>query len=143
MIQLFDYVKLVFSADQDTWKTLKNADKARHFFMLTRFMSIKYPVQAAYLSHYRIDPSSATDYWHRSMRALYKTSPSWIYAKTKKKKDEEKKLNLPSDEMIKWYLEKNEMSRRDFDENVKFFGDSFLSELRSLEKILKSQGALS
>jgi hypothetical protein len=34
------------------------------------------------------------------------------------------------------------MSRRDFDENVKFFGDSFLTELRSLEKIMKSQGAL-
>jgi hypothetical protein len=76
------------------------------------------------------------------MSALHSGSPSWIYAKTVKKKDIEKKLDLPSNEVIRWYCDRNEISRRDFDENVKFFGESFLGEVRSLEKILKSQGAL-
>jgi hypothetical protein len=142
MIQLFDYVKLVFSKDEKAWKELKNTDKSRNFFMLNRFMSIKYPVQANMLSHYKISPEGVSDYWHKSMSALHSGSPSWIYAKTVKKKDIEKKLDLPSNEMIRWYCDRNEISRRDFDENVKFFGESFLGEVRSLEKILKSQGAL-
>jgi hypothetical protein len=142
MIQLFDYIKLVFSKDEKTWKALKNTDKTRNFFMLNRFISIQFPVQASFLSHYKIDPVAVSDYWHRTLSSKFTSTPKWIYAKTKKKADKEKDLNLPSNEMIKWYCEKNEMSRRDFDENVKFFGDSFLTELRSLEKIMKSQGAL-
>jgi hypothetical protein len=34
------------------------------------------------------------------------------------------------------------MSRKDFDQNIKFFGETFLSEIRATEKILKSQGIL-
>lgn len=142
MIQLFDYIKLVFSKDEKSWKALKNTDKSRNFFMLNRFMSIQFPVQSSFLSHYKIDPVAVSDYWHRTMSSKFSTTPKWIYAKTKKKADKEKELNLPSNEMIRWYCERNEISRRDFDENVKFFGDNFLSEIRSLEKVLKSQGAL-
>jgi hypothetical protein len=142
MIQLFDYIKLVFSRDEKSWKSLKNTDKSRNFFMLNRFMSIKYPVQANMLSHYKINPEAVSDYWHRNMSSLHSGTPVWVYAKTVKKKDVEKKLDLPSPEMIKWYCDQNEISKRDFDENVKFFGDNFLSDIRSLEKILKSQNAL-
>ncbi len=142
MIQLFDYIKLVFSRDEKSWKSLKNTDKSRNFFMLNRFMSIKYPVQANMLSHYKINPEAVSDYWHRNMSSLHSGTPVWVYAKTVKKKDVEKKLDLTSPEMIKWYCDQNEISKRDFDENVKFFGDNFLSDIRSLEKILKSQNAL-
>jgi len=142
MIQLFDYTKLVFSKNEKEWEKLKDNDKARNFFMLNRFMSIKYPVQASILSHYKVDPVSVSDYWHRTMKNLYSSSPSWIYAKTKKRADVEKKLDLPSNEMIKWYCEKNEMTRKDFDQTVKFHGEKFLAELKTLEKILKSQGII-
>lgn len=142
MIQLFDYVKLVFSKDEKSWSTLNNTDKSRNFFMLNRFMSIKYPVQSNVLSHYRINPEAVSDYWHRTMSSLYGSTPKWIYAKTKKKNDEAKKLDIPSPEMIRWYCERNEMSRKDFNEHIKFFGENFLSELKSMEKVLKSQGLL-
>lgn len=142
MIQLFDYIKLVFSKDEKSWKALKNTDKSRNFFMLNRFISIQFPVQVSFLSHYKIDPVAVSDYWHRTLSSKFTSTPKWIYAKTKKKTEKEKELNLPSVEMIRWYCERNEISRREFDENVKFFGDDFLVEIRSLEKILKSQGAL-
>ena len=142
MIQLFDYIKLIFSKDEKSWNSLKFTDKSKNFFMLNRFMSIKYPIQANFLSHYRINPESVSDYWHRNMASLHSNTPKWIYAKTKKKNEETKKMNFPSPEMIRWYCEKNEMSRRDFNENVTFFGEKFLDEIRNLEKILKSQGAL-
>jgi hypothetical protein len=142
MIQLFDYIKIVFSNDEKAWREIKDIDKSRNFFMLNRFMSIKFPVQAAALSHYKIDAPGVSDYWHRTMSNLFKSTPNWVYAKTKKKNEESKKIDLPSDEMIKWFCEKNEMSRAEFYQNVNFFGDAFLKEIKSLEKILKSQGIL-
>jgi hypothetical protein len=142
MIQLFDYLNLLFSKKEKEWNSLKDSDKAKNFFMLNRFMSIQHPVQVNYLSHYKINPASASNFWHRRMTALYTSTPKWIYAKTIKKKDQEEKKNLPSQEMVRWYCEKNEISRKEFDQNVIFFGEKFLSELRSIEKILKSQGLL-
>jgi hypothetical protein len=143
MIQLFDYVKIVFSRNEKEWKEIKDIDKSRNFFMLNRFMSIQFPVQASFLCHYKIDAVSVSDYWHRTLSSKFSSTPKWVYAKTVKKKDQEKKLDLPSNEMIRWYCERNEMTRSDFDQNVKFFGDKFLDEIRSMEKILKSQGLLS
>jgi hypothetical protein len=141
MIQLFDYIALVFSKKEKEWKALRTIDKTRNFFMLNRFMSIQYPVQANMLSHLKINPEAVTDYyWHLEMSDKYNSTPKWVYAKTIKKTDKAKKLDLPSEEMIKWYCEKNEMSRKDFHESVDVLKEDFLGEIRSLEKILKSQG---
>jgi hypothetical protein len=143
MIQLFDYLKLVFSKDEKAWGNLNSVDKGRNFFMLNRFMSIKFPVQVHALSLLKIDPNSASNYWHKTMKSLHGGStPNWIYTKTKKKAEKDKKLNLPSEEMIRWYCNKNEISRKDFVQSVEFFGETFLKEIHSLEKILKSQKVL-
>lgn len=142
MIQLFDYTKLIFTATEKQWQEVKDTDKNRNFFMLNRFLSIKYPLQVSLLSHFRINSASTSNYWHSMLKRLYKSQPSWIFAKTKKKATEDKKKNLPSESMIKWWCQKHEMSRRDFENSVSFFGDSFLDEVRDLEKTLKSQGLL-
>ena len=86
MIPLFDYIKLVFSKNEKDWKELSNTDKSRNFFMLNRFMAIKYPYQASHLCHYKIDPIAVSDYWHRIMSSQFSSTPNWIYAKTVKKK---------------------------------------------------------
>jgi len=140
MIPLFDYIKLVFTANEKQWKEVMDNDKARNFFMTSRFLSIKYPVQVAVLSHIKINAAATSDYWHANMSRMYKTVPPWIYAKTKKKVIEEKKKNGLSEEMIKWYCQKEEIGRKEFDYTAKTFGDSFTAELIDLEKILRSQG---
>lgn len=140
MIQLFDYVKLLFTADKEKWEELTAADKSRNFFMTSRFLSIKYPVQVAVLSHVKINAESAADYWHILMSKLHKSVPPWIYAKTRKKAIEEKKNNGLSEEMIKWYCQKEEISRKDFETETKMFGEKFITELSELEKVMKSQG---
>lgn len=142
MIQLFDYIKLVFAKNEKAWSELNDLDKSRNFFMLQRFCSIKYPVQAHALSLLRVNPVAVSDYWHRTLSTLHSSVPPWVYAKTKKKDETTKKLDLPSDEMISWYCNKNEMSTKEFMQSVSFFGESFVKEIKSLEKILKSQGVL-
>lgn len=142
MIQLFDYIKLIFSKDEKSWNELSNTDKSRNFFMLNRFLSIQFPIQVAALSSIRIDSVATSDYWHRSLSSKFTKVPNWIYAKTIKA-NKEKKIEFPSKEMINWYCEKNEISYAEYDQTVKFFGDKFLDEQKKLEKVLKSQGVLS
>lgn len=142
MIQLFDYTKLMFTANEKQWQEVKSPDKNRNFFMMNRFLSIKYPMQVSVLSHFRINSAAVADYWHSTLKKLYSSQPNWIYAKTKKKAVEDKKKNLPSEAMVKWYCSKHEMSRSEYEDSIKFFGDDFLGEIRDLEKILKSQGIL-
>lgn len=141
-IQLFDYIEILFSRDEKKWNEMTDMDKSRNFFMTTRFMSIKYPIQAATLSPLKIDMPAASNYWHKTMSQLHGSVPTWIYAKTVKKDTAEKKLNLPSDEMIKWYCAKNELSEREFMQHVEFFKDEFIKDIKKLEKILKSQGVI-
>lgn len=141
MIALFDFIKLVFTRNPE-WEKLSDMDKNRNFFMTNRYMAIKFPVQAHFLSHYRISTSAVMDYWHRSLSAQHSSVPSWIYAKTKKREDKEQKRYIPSEEVITWYCQRNEMSRRDFNTEVEYIGEIFLDEIKSLEKVLKSQGVI-
>jgi hypothetical protein len=142
MIALFDYTKLLFTANDKQWKEVTSMDKSRNFFMANRFLSIKYPVQVAVLSHMKINASAVEDYWHKNLGKLYKSVPSWMYAKTKKKEKEAKKREGLSEEMIKWYCQQEEIGRKEFDYNVSIFGEEFTNELSQLEKTLKSQGYL-
>jgi hypothetical protein len=142
MIQLFDYTKLIFTGNEKQWNEVKSTDKNRNFFMTNRFLSIKYPLQVSVLSHFRINSAATADYWHSTLTKLYSSQPNWIYAKTKKKAVEDKKKNLPCETMVKWYCQKYEMSRSEYEDSIKFFGEEFLKEIRDLEKILKSQGIL-
>ena len=140
MIQLFDYIKLIFTADDKKWHEVSATDKARNFFMMSRFLSIKYPAQVSILSHIKINAASTSDYWHVILKRMHTSVPGWIYAKTRKKAIEEKKKNGLSEEMIKWYCQKEEISRKDYERTVKFFGEEFIEELTELEKVLRSQG---
>ena len=140
MVPLFEYIGILFTSEPK-WKELNNSDKTRNFFMMNRFMSINFPVQANVLSHYKIDAVSVSDYWHRSMRMKFKGVPKWIYAKTKKKEKEAKEIVL-SDEFLKWHCNKEEISIAEHEQKKKFFGESYIKELLQLEKILKSQGVI-
>ena len=143
MLQLFDYVKLVFSRKKKDWEEVKDTDKSRNFFMLNRFMSIQFPIQASHLCHYKINPVEVSNHWHRTVSGKFTSVPGWVYAKTVKKKDVSKKIDYPSEEMINWYCAKNELSRKDFDQHANFFKEDFLNDIKKLEKTLKSQGLLS
>lgn len=141
-LQLFDFVKILFSKD-GSYENLPDNEKNRNFFMTQRFMSIKFPVQANALNHFKVEGPSVMDCWHRTMVHLSGGKvPPWIYAKTKKKETKEEKLKLPSEAFVKWYCQKNECSRRDYDQLVKFFGNAFTDEQLKFEKVLRSQGIL-
>jgi hypothetical protein len=48
-MELFDFVKCIFT-DPKKYTLQKNAEKAKHFFLINRFMSIKFPTTAQQLN---------------------------------------------------------------------------------------------
>jgi len=133
-MELKDFVKMVFERP-DEYTKLRSTEKAKFFFMLQRFCSIMYPVQAQAFNHIKISQAESCDYWQESLSKLYKKTPGWVYTKTKK--TDKKKADVPSAEAIDYYLERTRTSRRDLDDAVRLFGDQAYDPIRKIEAIME------
>jgi hypothetical protein len=118
------------------FKKVKMHERGKHFFMINRFASIKFPVQASYFNHIKINPAQAVTFWQELWSKTYSRTPNWMYVKTAKAKAEKKAKQPFTDEFIKIYCEKFQMSRRDFDESLEILGDSFISEVKQIESMI-------
>lgn len=105
--------------------------------MTNRFMSIRYPSQANMFNNIHIEPSKVLDYWQKSLGNNGKT-PYWIYTKTKKTGKEEK-IKVPTEEAIKYYLQKKNYSQKDLDQAVKFFGAKAYDPIFLVEELLSDK----
>jgi len=134
--KLFDFISILFT-DKKAFDKLKPYEKARHFFMINRFMSITLPVQANYLQHLKANPAEVINYWQETMTRLYNRVPSWMYIKTKKAKEAAKKTKFVEDATIKEYCERLGYSRRQINEALEFFPEKMTEELIQFEKLRK------
>lgn len=133
-MELFEFIRVIFE-DPQRYKKLKPYEKSKFFFMLNRYMAITYPMQANMFNMLNVDPVAATDYWQRNMSKLFRKMPNWIYVKTAK--DKTAKKNYPSDEAIKMYLNKMEMSKRDLQYAEKLYGMIVYEPMLKLDVHLK------
>lgn len=137
MPELFDFVKIIFERP-DEYTKLTRYEKAKHFFMVNRFMSVSYPQVAHAFNHIKVSQSSVMDYWQASLRRIYTKVPPWIYVKTSKKNKKEK-VTMPSKEAIGIYLQKQQLSRRDLDEAIKMFGPvEVLKPIHKIDKLMNA-----
>ncbi len=132
-MELKDFLKIFFEKPNE-YSKLTSSEKTKFFFMLQRFMSISLPLQANAFNNIRISQAKTVDYWHTNMSKLYKKAPDWIYTKTNKVKH--KNISMPSDEAVKFYLDKMNISKRDLNDAIKLFGEEALEPIRRIEKIL-------
>lgn len=134
--KLFDFIKILFTKPKD-YKQIKNHTKNRHQFMVNRFFAIKFPSNAQLFNLNRINGASVVDSW--SLVAQRFTSvPTWIYTKTKKSATAENKSDyIPSEEVIDFFIRKNEIGKREFKELKQFAPDKLEAELKKLEKAIK------
>jgi hypothetical protein len=133
-MDLFELINTMFK--QQEFKKIPMHERAKHFFMINRFASIKFPVQAAYFNHLRINPGQTVSYWQDNWSKMYSRTPSWMYVKTKKVKEDKKAKAEFTDETVKWYCDKFQMSRRDFDTSVKILGEEFIAEVKQYEILI-------
>ena len=132
--KLFDFLDIMFS-DKKAFDKLKPYQKARHFFMINRFMSIDQPVRANFLQHIKINPAESINFWQMLMTKMYTRKPNWLYISTKKKK-EEKKNQFVQESTIDEYCKRFGYSRRQIDDSLTMFGDVFIDELKAFEKMI-------
>ena len=130
-MKLFDYIKVLFGRDPQ-WEKLKGYDKSKNSFMVNRFMSIKFPVQANMFNALKIDPVGQAEAW-RMVASKFNRVPGFIYTKTKASK--KSKTWDPNPKALELYLKINEIGERDFKEAMKHQP----SELKNAIKILEKQ----
>jgi hypothetical protein len=133
-MELFDFIKVLFERPEEYAK-LNRYEKAKHFFMVNRFMAISYPPVSNAFNHLKVSQSAVIDYWQMSLRKIYTKVPPWIYVKTSKKNKKEK-IVMPSKEAISEYLQKTQMSRRDLDEALRMFGPDVLKPIHRIDKLM-------
>lgn len=135
-MKLFDFIKIFFGEHQEYYD-LKTHDKAKQRFMINRFMSINYPVQAERLNHIGTDAGHVVESWHFVARN-FKRTPGWIYTKVKKSEPKPEDGYVPSKEIIKFYMNKFKLSPKDFDACVKYNKSELYAELERIEIEMQS-----
>ena len=129
-MKLFDYIKVLFGRDLQ-WEKLKGYDKSKNSFMVNRFMSIKFPVQATMFNALKIDPVGQAEAW-RMVASKFNRVPGFIYTKTKASK--KIKTWVPDPKALEFYLKINEIGERDFKEAMKHHPSEVKNAITVLEK---------
>lgn len=135
--KLFDFIKIIFTKQKDYHK-VKNHNKKRHQFMINRFFAIKFPANAQLFNVNGINPIAVIDSW-AMVATRFKGVPGWIYTKTKKpaKAKVNKSQYIPSDDAVKFFIDKNEIGMREFKELERFAKDDLYSSLKSIERSIQ------
>ncbi len=131
--KLFDFIKILFTKPEE-YQKISTHNKKRHHFMINRFFAIKYPANAQLFNKNGINPIAVIDSWSL-VAARFKGVPGWIYTKTAKSKTEvsSKSKYIPSDTVIQFFMEKNEIGKREFKELEKFAKEELYTTLKRLE----------
>jgi hypothetical protein len=135
--KLFDFVKIMFTKQKD-YSNIKNFNKKRHHFMINRFFAIKFPTNAQLFNVNGINPIAVIDSW-ALVASRFRAVPGWVYTKTKKstKAKVNKSKYIPSDEVIKFFIDKNEIGMREFKELENFAQDELYTTLKAIEKSIQ------
>ena len=136
--KLFDFVKIMFTKKED-YRKIKESSKKRHHFMINRFMSIQFPANAYLFNFNGISGNKVIDCW-QMVASRFNKVPGWIYTRTKTSKKNVREKYQPSEEVLRFYMEKNEIGKREIEELKQFNKEQFYSDLKKLENQIKVYG---
>lgn len=136
-MDLFDLMKQIFDRTSK-WDAIKAYDKSKNFFMVNRFMSINFPMQANLFNNRHIASSSAVDSWKDVLNRLFTKPPSWMYTKTKKKDQHGSKKHPEKASLHEW-MRLNGLSKKDLESMMELVPDETTKEILAFEKMLKEK----
>ena len=129
-MELFDFTKVLFGKPNE-YQKLKTIEKGKHFFMIQRFFSIKFPSTAQQLNRNGINGSAVVDLW-QIVGQRFGRVPGWIYTKTKKVANE--KVWKPNPEVATIWMQRHGLGERDLQLAIKFNPDEMKKYFQKLEK---------
>lgn len=140
-MELFDFIKILFTkSDPKQWNSLSSHEKSKFQFMLNRFMSIKYPLNAQQLNLVKTNALGVAEIWHNVAGRFYGDRvPSFIYTKTNKSKKENTNISKIPKESISFWCDTHECGEREFYEMLELDEKSVLEELNYITKNFSKQ----
>jgi hypothetical protein len=139
--QLFDQINLMFS-NPKKFTAQANYVKGKEFFMMNRFFAIKFPIQANFFNHIKMNTNEAVQIWCDMLSPQSTRTPGWIWQGlkgAKKKKAEKKKKTIINDDTLKFYCSKKQLSRKDLDYAIKTLGQPFVEELLQIQNMIEEK----
>ena len=133
MTNLFQLVKVMFTNPSE-YRKLKSSDKAGNHFMVQRMMAINFPIQSQQLNRNGINGSAVVDTWQKVATRFTKV-PGWIYTKSKPSA-KKSKVWKPDVDIAKFYMKKNNIGPREFDELIKYNEKEVKAYFKKLSKQL-------
>ena len=130
-MELFPFINVLFTKPKE-YEQIKNSEKGKHFFMIQRFFSIKFPTTAQALNRNGINGAAVVDLW-QIVGSRFQRVPGWIYTKTKKTSTSEKTWK-PNPDIAKIWMERNHIGQRELDLAIKFNPDEMKKSFSNLEK---------
>ncbi len=135
-MELFELIRVMFE-DPHAYDAVSNTDKKKHFFMINRRMSIKFPLQAHVLQHTKIDEVAVVDFWQRFLTKQYKKTPFWMYVKGTKRAKEDKEKKTFKDTVMKQFASTYGYDERSVRDAASMFPDKMKEEFKQFEKMTK------
>jgi hypothetical protein len=129
-MELFDFTKVLFGNPRE-YQKLKTVEKGKHFFMIQRFFSIKFPSTAQQLNRNGINGAAVVDLW-QIVGQRFGRVPGWIYTKTKKVATE--KVWKPNSEVASIWMQRHGLGERDLELAIKFNPEEMKKYFQKLEK---------
>lgn len=132
-LPLFDCIDALF--DREKWNSISAIDKRANFFMIHRFLSIKYVDQVSAMNLVNISKEKVLDFWNLYLTQKYTKKPFWMFTKSnpsklKKEKDIFDKIKPTT---IEYYLQKYMIDPRDFETLKQIFPQELLADLKVIQ----------
>lgn len=137
-MELFDVIDCMFQ-NHSAWSEVTNYDKKKHYFMINRILSIKFPVQANTLQHLRINQVAVVDFWFYFISSQFNRKPSWLYTKTSKKKDTKKTKKVITEDMIKTFSARFGYEVKTVKAAIEYLGEDIIKEIKEFDKLLNGK----
>lgn len=132
---LFQFVKIIFGNNDVAFDDVPNYALQKHRFMINRFFAINYPDTANLFNINKINGANVVKMWRR-VGKKYTRVPGWIYTKVRKIESKKTKEYVPKEIVLDLFLEKNELSIREYKEGLKYNKVAVIEALKVFEKQL-------
>lgn len=137
-MNLKDFTDNLFS--KDYYKNVTDVDKRSNFFMLSRQMSCKFPVEACKLSTIHVNKENVSDFWYELLSKLYGyKKPSWLWVYPNKGVDDVKldkklvdKYKKIDKDIIITYCQKHEIGNTELELLKMFDFEKLIFDLERL-----------
>ena len=132
MAELIDVVNAIFTRKSE-WSKITDEDKEKNFFIINRYMSKKYPVQAQLLNQKSINKISAINLWYFFiLNDRYYTK--WFWSKSVKDKEE----LIITEKDFNYLVDRLKISEFNLKSLIEYYPDMVIDELKYYKDIDKN-----